>query len=319
LASLLLLLPGIDVAAEEEVPESTWMETLRQATDAMEWTDDRISHGWRIQRKPGDEACRVLDPRDACVFEGTHAACLDTFAKLTDKGTIPEVSGPTVILLHGLGEGRGSMQPLAAHLQKTQAATVLSFGYASPRTGIDDHARSLGRVIEGLPHARPISFVGHSLGNLVVRRWMALADERDRGRLNRMVMLGAPNQGSELARMASRVWVLAALSNGAARELVVDWPAVAPTLAVPTCPFGIIAGGKGDDRGFSTLLEGDDDAIVKVTETQLEGSSDFLLVPVRHSLMMKDPTVQRATESFLAHGHFLVPEQAPDQRAAPAQ
>ena len=319
LASLLLLLQGIEVVAEEGVVEGTWMDALRQATEAMEWTDDRISHGWRIQRKPGDEACRILDPREESVFEGTHAACLEAFAKLTDKGTIPEVRGPTVILLHGLGEGRGSMQPLAVHLRKSQNATVLSFGYASPRTGIDDHARSLGRVIEGMPHAHPISFVGHSLGNIVVRRWMALADDRERGRLHRMVMLGAPNPGSELARMASRVWVLAALSNGAARELVVDWPAVAPTLAVPTCSFGIIAGGKGDDRGFSTLLEGDDDAIVKVTETQLEGSSDFLLVPVRHSLMMKDPTVQRATVSFLTHGHFPVPEQAPGKQAAPAQ
>ena len=170
LAGLWLLRLSMPAVAEEGVAEGTWMESLRRATEAMEWSDERISHGWRIQRKPGDEACRILDPQDACVLEGTHAACLEAFARLAEKGTIPAVRGPTVILLHGLGEGRGSMQPLAHHLRKHHDATVLSFGYASPRSGIDDHARSLGRVIDGLPDAHPISFVGHSLGNIVVRR-----------------------------------------------------------------------------------------------------------------------------------------------------
>ena len=133
---------------------------------------------------------------------------------------------------------------------------------------------------------------------------MAVAPPADLARVERMVMLGPPNQGSELARMASRIWGVADTAEGAARDLVVDWQRVAPGLAVPDCPFGIVAGGKGDDAGFSTLLDGDDDAVVRVAETHLPGAEDFLLVPVHHAAMMRDATVQRATREFLAKGRF---------------
>ena len=40
--------------------------------------------------------------------------------------------------------------------------------------------------------------------------------------------------------------MLATLAEGAARDLVIHWPRVEPTLAVPPCEFGIVAGGRGD-------------------------------------------------------------------------
>jgi hypothetical protein len=45
-----------------------------------------------------------------------------------------------VILLHGLGEGRDSMRPLAEHLRATIDAAVVSFGYASVTAMHDDLA-----------------------------------------------------------------------------------------------------------------------------------------------------------------------------------
>jgi hypothetical protein len=209
-----------------------------------------------------------------------------------------------VIVLHGLGEGRRSMRPLVEFLRRNLDATVLSFGYASTSAGLEDHGRSLATVISHLPADAPISFVGHSLGNLVVRRWMGLAAADDLPRVGRMVMLGPPNHGSELARRVATIDLLASLSHGAARELVLDWNRVSQHLAVPSCPFGIVAGGKGDDRGYSRLLSGDDDAVVRVDETRLDGADDFLLLPVHHAAMMQHPSVQRATASFLETGRF---------------
>jgi hypothetical protein len=40
------------------------------------------------------------------------------------------------------------------------------------------------------------------------------------------------------------------------------------------------------------LLEGDDDAVVRVDETRLDGAGDFLVVPVHHAAMMHDPAVR---------------------------
>jgi len=283
-----------------------WLANLRAAAEAMEWSDRRIAGDWRLQQQVGGERHRLLDPTEQEVVVGSFSECSAAFDAMRRAGRIPTVRGETVLVLHGLGQSRESMRPLVEHLRASLDATVMAFGYASPREGIDAHARSLASVVDSLPGSAPISFVGHSLGGIVVRRWMALASTDALVRARRVVMLGSPNQGSELAKLCSRVWLLATLADGAARDLVVDWDRVAPSLAVPACPFGIVAGGRGDDRGFSDLLSGDDDTVVRVEETRLEGAEDFLIVPVRHAAMMKAPVVQRATVSFLRHGRFEV-------------
>ena len=304
-----------DPPAPAAATEADWLATLRRSADALQWSDEIIRHDWRLQHRPGTEAYRLLDPRDEIVQQGSRQACLEALASLEQAGTVPPMTGPTVIVLHGLGEGRRSMRPLVDALRNNIDATVLSFGYASTSTGIDDHGRALAAVIKGLPAAESISFVGHSMGNLVVRRWMGLAAEDDLARVRRMVMLGPPNQGSELARMVAKIGVLAALSNGAARELVLDWQRISKDLAVPPCPFGIVAGGKGDDRGYSSFLAGDDDAVVRVEETLLPGADDFLLLPVHHAAMMKHEGVQQATTAFLKTGRFPAPVPAPADAA----
>jgi hypothetical protein len=117
--------------------------------------------------------------------------------------------------------------------------------------------------------------------------------------------------------MTANVWLLSKLAHGAAKDLVLHWPEISKSLAVPPCEFGIVAGGKGDDRGYSSLLAGDDDAVVRVAETKLDGACDFLLLPVSHASMMKNDDVQRATVSFLRTGRFEAPaaEAAPDGSA----
>jgi pimeloyl-ACP methyl ester carboxylesterase len=280
--------------------DAALVDFVRRGREALEWTDEAVRHDWRLQRRPGTDACRVLDPDDQVICEGTGHSCRVAFDRLRP----PAGRDEAVILLHGLGESRWSMQPLAESLRPALDADVMSFGYASVKADIDAHARALGAVVAGLPEAERISFVGHSLGNLVVRRWMAIAAAEDLARVRRMVMLGPPNQGADLARLAAKIWGLAARAEGAARDLVVNWDAVAPGLAVPPCDFGIVAGGKGDDVGYSPLLEGDDDAVVRVDETRLEGAADFLLVPVHHASMMRHERVQRATAVFLRDGRF---------------
>lgn len=305
-----LLGAGAAAGAAEPVPtddvgarDAAWLESLRRSREALEWTDTLVRHDWRLQRHAAGGDWRVVDPRERTVLRGKADECRRRFAALEEAGTIPPVRGTALIVLHGLGEDRGSMQPLVDHLRGTLDTTVLTFGYASVRQDIEAHGRSLADVVDGLPQATRISFVGHSLGNLVVRRWMTLASPPTLARVHRMVMLGPPNQGSELARMAAGFGVIGRL-EGAARDLVADWRRVAPLLAVPRCDFGIIAGGRGDAAGYSQLLPGDDDAVVRVEETRLDGARDFLVVPVHHAAMMHDSAVQRATVAFLQTGRF---------------
>ena len=290
-------------AAPDTTPaqrDAAWLERMRRSREALAWTDEAVRHEWRLQRRPGSSDWRLLGPDERVRCAGSAAECRAAF----DAAAVPPVTGDVVVLLHGLGEGRDSMKPLAKHLRATVDATVLSYGYASVKAGIDDHAEALGRCVADLAQARRISFVGHSLGGLVIRRWHAIAAADTLARVHRVVMLGSPNQGSDLARMAARVWGVAATADGAARDLLVEWDKIAPRLAVPACDLGIIAGGKQDDVGYSGLLAGDDDAVVRVAETRLDGADDFLVVPVHHAAMMRHPEVQRATAAFLETGRF---------------
>lgn len=281
-----------------------WLREIREGRDALEWSDRRVAHDWRIQQHIDGQRWRMLNPHNETVVQGGQDDCETTFVRLQADGTIPTVRGHTVLVLHGLGQGRQSMQPLVDYLRNTLDATVLSIGYASPRAGLEVHAETLDEVIDQLPEATSLSFVGHSLGNLVVRRWMSMAPASTLARVQKMVMLGPPNQGSELARLASKMWFLAMLTDGPTRQLGADWEQVGSQLAVPPCAFGIVAGGTGDDRGMSMLLTGDDDAIVRVEETRLEGAAGFLLLPVHHADMMRSKAVQQAAVCFLNEGRF---------------
>ena len=284
---------------------STVFENFTSAADALQWSDIRVVSNWRIQQHAQSKKYRVLNLNDKVVADGTLDLCSRHFSELIKDGDIdPLVRNKAVIVIHGLGEGRSAMQPLVTYLEDNMSASILTFGYASPQATLAAHAHALGKVLAGLPSTTAVSFVGHSMGNLVVRRWLQIAQPEMINRINRMVMLGPPNQGSDLARLAAHNHWLKTMASGAARELVLDWDTIRNDLQIPPFQYGIIAGGKGDNEGYSSILEGDDDAIVRVSETQLRGADGFLVIPVRHSRMMKNTDVQMETLNFLQKGQF---------------
>ena len=106
------------------------------------------------------------------VIEGSLGDCSTELCSNIEKGSVAPVKKEVVVVLHGLGESRGAMQPLVSFLEENMTASILTFGYASPQAPLASHAHSLGRVLAGLPPTTSINFVGHSMGNLVVRRWL---------------------------------------------------------------------------------------------------------------------------------------------------
>ena len=284
---------------------STVFDNFTSAADALQWSDIRVVSNWRIQQHAQSKSYRVLNLDDQVVAEGTLDLCSRHFSKRIKDGAInPSVGNKVVIVIHGLGEGRSAMKPLVTFLEDHMSASIMTFGYASPQASLASHAHALGKVLAGLPPTTAVSFVGHSMGNLVVRRWLQNAQPEMIGRIDRMVMLGPPNQGSDLARLAANNHWLKTLASGAARELILHWDTIRHELQTPPFEYGIIAGGKGDNEGYSSILEGDDDAIVRVSETKLNGADGFLVIPVRHSRMMKNSDVQKETLNFLQQGRF---------------
>ena len=212
----------------------------------------------------------------------------------------------TVVLLHGLNRTQLSMAPLAFRLRRAGYATANLY-YPSRSLTIEQHAdRLLARLAGGLaPSSGPLHFVGHSLGCLVVRCALHRGGggEPLAGRAGRFVMLGPPNQGSALARRlaGSRFWDrwygTAAFHQLARPEHLAQW-------GVPPIPFGVIAAGRLEERGWNPLLAGDDDGVVDVASTHLEGEADHLLLRGVHTTLPWRRDVAAFVARFLESGRF---------------
>ncbi|HEY1600569.1 MAG TPA: alpha/beta fold hydrolase [Pirellulales bacterium] len=272
------------------------------------WGDEIVCGQWRIQRNVVTAHCRLLDPDDVRHAWGTLAVCLRHLDDLKKQGKIPPVRPAVVIVLHGLVGSRQQMSPLANYLQDRGNWSVVSITYPSTRASVADHAAALRAIVAHLDGVHEIHFVAHSLGNLVVRHYLAdhAADHQGRidPRIRRFVMLGPPNHGSELANTLGDNVIFDSTLGASAQQLAHRWRELEPHLATPPCEFGIIAGGKGNDLGFNPLLPGDDDGTVRVAETRLAGASDFTLVDSLHSSLMTNPIVQEQTQRYLRTGAF---------------
>jgi len=268
------------------------------------WTDHCWRNGWRIQQNAVTGHWRLLDPGNVRHAWGSRRAC----EHLLDRQ--PGANGPArrhhVILLHGLFRSAASMQPLAARLEGGEDRRSVLFEYASTRASITAHAAALRDVVEGLPQTVSISFVGHSMGNIVVRHalgdWERAANQQMLDRITAVVMLGPPNQGAAIARQLAKLPAYGLVAGQGGLELGPEWQQLRAKLATPRCPFGIIAGRLPD--GFTNpLVGGAGDFVVSVDETRLPGGT-MLEVNQVHSLLMDEPAVQQAVANFIDRQRF---------------
>lgn len=293
---------------EEESMAAFNLPNLRTPTMGGKqfWTDHLWRQGWRIQQNALTGHCRLLDPHNVRHAWGGRTACAEALEQVVPESTLP--TQHAVIVLHGLMRSASSMGALSKMLAQQPELSVVAFEYASTRYSISEHAQALREVLDGLPPNAQLSFVGHSMGNIVVRHLIGdLIRADDTAMLERMrhvVMLGPPNQGSSIARQLSKTGVFGWVTGRGGLELGPGWETFAARLAVPPCPFGIIAGRLPDTSVTNPLVEGAGDFVVSVEETKLAGAADFLEVPRLHSFLMDDPDVQAAVVQFLKTNRF---------------
>ena len=201
-----------------------------------------------------------------------------------------------VILAHGLWMGGWAMQGLRLLLSRRGYDDAYVFGYRSLAHGLDQHAHLLAARIAAMREPA-IHLVGHSLGGLVILRYLRNYRER---RIGRVVLLGTPVRacmaGQRFENMAAAKWLLGA-SRGIWRGLPDDYR--------PQCELGVIAGSRpwGLGRLFMRL-PGANDGLVRLEETEVAGMRDRIVLPVCHSGMLASAQVARAVAAFLERGAF---------------
>lgn len=207
-----------------------------------------------------------------------------------------------VVTLHGLGRSRWSMALLAGRLAEAGYA-VENPGYPSRSASVAQLARVVDDGLAACRRAghRPVHFVTHSLGGILVRHRFR---ERVPPDVGRVVMLAPPNRGSEVVDRAREAAWFRLFTGRAGQELGTNPESVPARLPPPAFEVGVIAGDAGRMPFFRDWLPGPDDGVVSVASTRLEGMRDFLVVPHGHTFIMNSPQVARQVLAFLRRGAF---------------
>jgi hypothetical protein len=137
-----------------------------------------------------------------------------------------------------------------------------------------------------------------------VRQYLAQADIPG---LQRVVMLGPPNQGSQMADYAGSLSLLQPLMPQAVAQLGTSEESVPRRLGRAVFQLGVIAGTSNYFPFLPGQPDGTGDGTVAVSETIVSGMTDFIELPVGHSLMMWDDEVLEQVVFFLEHGVFKRP------------
>ena len=207
-----------------------------------------------------------------------------------------------VVLLHGIFRTARSMERLARHLRQNGYA-VLNVDYPSTRLPLESIIEVIHPTIENFIREvdGPVSFVGYSMGGLVIRAYLA---KYRPPQLARVVMLGTPNGGSEIADRFKNLRLYQRFYGPAGQQLITVQEAFLHLFGQTDYDVGVIAGNWSIDPISSWIIGQSNDGKVSVNSTRLLGMKDHIIVPVPHTLFPVMKIVHRQTLAFLETGMF---------------
>jgi len=208
-----------------------------------------------------------------------------------------------VVLLHGISRTSRSFRKMQAAIEAAGFAT-LNIGYASRSKALEALAADIHPAIERFiaDIEGRVHFVGHSMGGLLARVYIAKHRPES---LGRVVMLGTPNGGSEIADRLKNAFFYRAWFGPAGQQLVTRRDAATEAmLPAVDYPVGVIAGNRSVDPISSVFLPKPHDGRVSVEKTRLDGMTDHIIIGTSHPwLPMNGRAIERAI-AFLRDGSF---------------
>jgi len=290
----------VHAGGAQEAPEASNLNIPTYTLGGKQfWSDERLYGGWRIQRNALTGHCRLLDSGDVRRAWGSYAQCERALEEAVQSGAAVLPSGKLCVLLHGYLRSKDSFGTLAGRLEAA-GYTVYAINYPSTQHSIEDFSETFGSILDdAADDFDETHVVTHSLGGIIARACLSDPEREFPGRL---VMLAPPNQGAVMADALLGWWPSEYVIGPSGKALAPE--GAAHRLGAPRCTFGIIAGSLREGQGMNPLIPGDDDGLVGVEETKMEGMADFATVNAAHTFIMNHEDTARQVLHFLEHGAF---------------
>ncbi|WP_308366243.1 MULTISPECIES: alpha/beta hydrolase [unclassified Microbulbifer] len=206
-----------------------------------------------------------------------------------------------VILLHGLLLSDGWMEKMEKAIARAGFATV-NVDYPSTKHPIEELAGpAIAPALDRCRGYDEIHFVAHSLGSILVRYYLGRVPVEN---LGRVVMLGPPNKGSEVADRLEKLPGFHFVFGDAGQQLGTGRRSLPKRLGAANFDLGIIAGICSIHPIFSHMIPAVDDGIVSVESTRLQGMHDHLQIPATHLFMIRNKEVITQVIHYLRCGEF---------------
>ncbi|MCZ4371750.1 MULTISPECIES: lipase family alpha/beta hydrolase [Vibrio] len=200
-----------------------------------------------------------------------------------------------VIILHGLYMHGIAMLPLSQRLEKLGYDTeVVSYNSVAI-----DERKVFPAIDKALDHKQVNVLVGHSLGGVVIKRYLA-SRKPDVDTISHVVALGSPINGASIVGKIQQMGLGVLLGNSAKfglqkHEDKWEFPQKLGSLA-GTVPLGV-----------RSILMGKDthsDGTVTVDETKIAGMTAHHLMRNTHTSMIYSSKVAEQIDHFIRHDTF---------------
>lgn len=188
------------------------------------------------------------------------------------------------------------MWPLARVLQRDGWRPTI-WTYRTWGRRIEEHAERLSSFLvdleDRLPSGDQYHLVTHSMGGIITRCALGMVKPE---RLQRIVMLAPPHQGSHAARKLAP-WL--------------GWltPSLGQLSDAPTSFVNSLSNPLAGSRYEFGIIEAARDRVIAPGRVALDGAADLAEVDGHHGILTWYPSTAKLVRNFLKHGQFRLPSE----------
>jgi uncharacterized alpha/beta hydrolase family protein len=208
------------------------------------------------------------------------------------------------VLVHGYNKNKNDMIVLSNNLEKLNHKCFLvnlplTFKEIEYSSLIFE--RKIEIVLEEIGKYKKINLIGHSTGGIIIRQFLANTKLIDN--INKCVLIAAPNNGSELADLASKylffgtkIYKTLISINSSSVKSIKD-------IKNDKIKIGAIAGNK-NNLLLGNFIKEENDGRVKVNSVFYDGLDDFIILPYGHKKIHYKWDTAKLVDKFIIDGKF---------------